>query len=390
MVAFGAGVVAAFQVGKMPASLPILRVDLQISLVTAGWMVGMFNFIGGFIGMAAGALGDKLGHRRMMLLGLACMALASLGGAAATGEVGIVISRFFEGLGAIIVFVAGPLLIVSATAARDMRFAFGIWSGYMPAGAAIMIALTPLLLGPLGWRGVWLVNGALLGLYAIILLVATRGISFGGGGRTLTLWKDIGRVIRAPAPLLLGCIFFGYTGSFLAITVFLPTYLIEIRNVAAYEAALITAAVVACNIGGNVLGGWWLTKGAKRWALICLASLCMGGTSIVIYAGGTPDWLRYAMCVLFSFGGGLLPASVIGGAQAMAPSPQLIGTSNGLVIQLGNFGQLVSPPAFAAMATHIGWQSAPVLIAGAMGTCIVLAIFLRRHELRLLANAAKP
>ena len=35
LIACGAGVVGAFQIGKMPSSLPVLRQDLELSLVAA-------------------------------------------------------------------------------------------------------------------------------------------------------------------------------------------------------------------------------------------------------------------------------------------------------------------------------------------------------------------
>ena len=42
----GAGVIGGCHVGKVPAALPVLRADLGLSLVTAGWVLGMFNVIG--------------------------------------------------------------------------------------------------------------------------------------------------------------------------------------------------------------------------------------------------------------------------------------------------------------------------------------------------------
>ena len=49
LILFAASVSAA-QLGKLPGALPEIRADLQISLVTAGWIISTFVLIGAFCG----------------------------------------------------------------------------------------------------------------------------------------------------------------------------------------------------------------------------------------------------------------------------------------------------------------------------------------------------
>ncbi len=81
LLAYGAGVVGAFQIGKMPSALPDIRAELGLGLVGAGWAISMFNVIGVSCGIAIGAVTDWLGHRRVAVGGLLCIAAASLAGA---------------------------------------------------------------------------------------------------------------------------------------------------------------------------------------------------------------------------------------------------------------------------------------------------------------------
>src|SRR6185312_16512564 len=53
----GAGIAAAFQVGKAPVALPQLRATLGLSLVGAGWVVSMFSVLGALAGAMIGAAG---------------------------------------------------------------------------------------------------------------------------------------------------------------------------------------------------------------------------------------------------------------------------------------------------------------------------------------------
>ena len=127
LLVVGAGIVAAFQIGKAPAALPVLRADLNLSLVAAGWVISMFNVIGVALGMLIGAFADRIGHRRVVLAGLGLVAAASLAGAAAQAAFPLLASRFFEGLGFMMVVVAAPNLILRAASPGDLKLAFGAW-----------------------------------------------------------------------------------------------------------------------------------------------------------------------------------------------------------------------------------------------------------------------
>ncbi len=78
-----AGAVAAFQIGKMPASLPALRDDLALGLVGAGIIASMISLIGVCIGSAIGSFADRLGHLRAIMASLVLVAAASGAGALA-------------------------------------------------------------------------------------------------------------------------------------------------------------------------------------------------------------------------------------------------------------------------------------------------------------------
>ena len=67
-----AGVVAALHVGKLPPGIPILRAELGLTLVQAGFLLSVMQVAGMLLGALAGLLADRMGLRRTMLLGLAC------------------------------------------------------------------------------------------------------------------------------------------------------------------------------------------------------------------------------------------------------------------------------------------------------------------------------
>ena len=162
---------------------------------------------------------------------------------------------------------------------------------------------------------------------------------------------------------------------------FLPTYLIEDRGIGAGTAALVTALAVSVNAIGNVVAGWLLHRGAQRWMLIVTASAVMAVSAVGIYSGLTDDSVKFTLCFVFSVVGGLLPASILGATADFTPRRDLIGTTNGLVMQGSNIGQMIGPPAVAAIVAASGtWSAGPVYVVAAAGIGIVLAIRIGRFE----------
>jgi predicted MFS family arabinose efflux permease len=376
----GAGVVVAFQIGKAPAALPLLRESLGLSLVTASWVISIFNAIGLVSGMIVGVLAERLGHRRVVLGGLVVVGVASALGALAQDGAMLLATRFLEGLGFMVVVVATPTLFVRVAAPRDAPLAFGFWGAYMPTGTGAMMALTPIIAAFAGWRGVWFANAALVLAFAVALAIATRGLH-AGAASPRDLVADIRAVLGHRGPTLVALTFASYTGHFLAVFGFLPTLFIEAHGIGTALAATLGAVAVAINIPGNLLGGFLIRRGAKRWALIAIASTTMALCSTFFFAGGFDLATRYALALVVSFVGGMLPSTVLGLVPLVAPSPRHAAVTNGLVMQGSNLGQALGPPLSAALATALGtWSWTPLVLCASSALGILLALRIRRIE----------
>ncbi len=386
----GAGVVAAFQIGKAPAALGALRADLGFGLLTAGWVISMFNVIGVALGTVLGAFSGRIGERRAVLWGLALTAAASLLGAFAQGPVVLLATRFIEGLGFLLVVVGVPALIIRLARPADLKLAFGVWGTYMPAGTAAMMLASPLFLGPFGWRGLWIANAVLVAAFALAFGFATREIAitparaYAPAQSLRGLFADMWQTIAAGGPLLVALTFGSYTLQFIAVLGFLPTILMEQEGLGQARAATLTAIAIAVNALGNLIAGALLHRGVPRWVLVATASAAMGFAALGIYSSALSLPARYLLVLLFSTIGGMLPATVLGWAPAMAPEPKLVSTANGLLVQGSHLGQMIGPPALAAMAVASGswaWSPAVLVVAAACGVGLALALrhLERRH-----------
>jgi MFS family permease len=382
--------VAAVHMGKAPPALPALRAEIGLSLVGAGWVVSLFNVTGGVLGLVAGTFGDRFGSRRVVVYGLVALAAGSLAGAFAHSPWLLLGGRFLEGLGFIAVATAAPGMIVAATRLGDLRLALGAWSTYMPAGSAAAMVLAPLLLVGLGWRGVW-VAAALLALVWAVLLLCWMPPDRPHHERTdgASLLRNIVLTVTRAGPWVLALAFGCYTIQWVSLMVWLPTFLVEQRGLAIGSASVLTALVIAGNVPGNLLGGWLLHRHLARWKLIALSGVGMIVCLAAIFGTLLPDTLRYLACLAFSCVGGMLPAAVLSGAPVVAPSSAQIATTNGLLIQGSNAGQMIGPPALAWLVTLTAdWQSGYWLLQGAAVAVVALAWVYRRVERRLLPATA--
>jgi DHA1 family inner membrane transport protein len=382
----GAGVVGAFQIGKAPPVLPAIRTELAMSLFLAGWVLSALNVVGLLLGSVAGAIADGFGYRRVLMAGLFCQAAGSFAGSWSAGPTLLLATRILEGLGFVSAAVAAPALIFRVTQPRDIRIALSMWSCYVPAGTAIMMFLTPFLTDLFGWRGLWQANAGILAAYGLFVAFATKGLvgrSIQRAFRPRQLWEDMKRTSTAAGPLLLATTFSAYALMWLAVMGFLPTLLVEEYGFKPDHASFLTALMVSMNVPGNLVGGWLLHRGLHRSRLVVSAIVIMGFCSLAIYTLSLPFFLRYLACLAFSGCGGVLPASVMSAVPVHAPEPRLVGTTNGLIIQGSNLGQVIGPPTLALIVSATGgWEGGSWFLGSVALVGVFLAACLARLERR--------
>lgn len=99
LILFGAGILSAFQIGKVPPVLSDIKAELVISLFYAGWLLSIFNFTGLLLGAFTGAIADTIGHRRFMLTGLILQVIGCFFGSFSNSFHALLATRFLEGAG---------------------------------------------------------------------------------------------------------------------------------------------------------------------------------------------------------------------------------------------------------------------------------------------------
>lgn len=318
--------------------LPSMRADLGWSFADSGAM-NTANAAGYLIGaLVAAHIGRRVGDKAAFSLGL-LLTSAAIGGAGLTANfTSLLLLRAVSGLAGAVAFVAGAGL-TSAAASGGSRSRAPTMLGIYFAGAGIGITASALAVPPLlsgmGWRGGWLVLGA-LGLAATICgsLALRRTpepsykVHIARGG-----WSA-----RFMAPKLLSYGLFG--AGYIAYATFIVAYLrtnegFDSGSITAFWAILGLAAVVAAFAWGPILarlkGGW----GASA----TIATVAAGAALPLIWHGPTSAYLSSIL-----FGGSVLAviAAVTSFARKAAKPHAWTAAIAALTIAFG-IGQCIGP-----------------------------------------------
>lgn len=385
VLVIGAGIVSAFQVGKVPVALQSLRADLGVDLGAVSWVLSAFALVGALASLLIGAVSDRLQARRAVIAGLAVQAAGSALGALATGLPSLLATRSLEGLGFLAVTVAAPAMVVAATTPASRKRAFAAWATFMPVGMAVVMLAAPLL-GRLGWRGLWWANAALLAGYAVVLAVGTRRLRGTAAVDTVrdgvlrSLWDALG----STGAWFLAGQFCAYTAVFFALFGFLPTLLGDRLDVGDAAAGMLSAIAVAAGAAGCIACGVLLTRGWRASHLLVVGFSTIAFCSIGILLLPLPGEPAYALCVLFSFAGAFIPVVIFDAAPRLAARPSLPGSVVGLATQGNNAGIVIGPAAAGAIAGTAGWPWVAVPIVA-----VALAAAAGAHAYRHRLEAAR-
>jgi len=139
-------------------ALPALQRDLGVAMADVQWVVEAYALLLSALLLVGGALGDRLGRRRVYAGGIVLFAAASVACGMASGIRQLVTARAVQGVGAALL-VPGSLAIISASfPERERGRAIGTWSGFSAITTACGPVLGGWLIEHLSWRWAFFVN----------------------------------------------------------------------------------------------------------------------------------------------------------------------------------------------------------------------------------------
>jgi MFS transporter, DHA2 family, multidrug resistance protein len=161
--------VYAMDLTVLNLALPALSEDLQPSSSQLLWIVDIYGFlVAGFL-ITMGTLGDRIGRRRLLLIGAGAFGVASLICALSTSAEMLIAARALLGIaGATLAPSTLSLLRNMFNDPRERTFAIGVWITSFSTGAAIGPLIGGLLLERFWWGSVFLPALPVMGLLLVV------------------------------------------------------------------------------------------------------------------------------------------------------------------------------------------------------------------------------
>lgn len=376
LIAIAAGYAVCFQIGKVPAALPLIGAEFGLTLWQSGAIVSSLSVLTAVSGIFVGLWANRYRAERTALLALSIAIAAGLAGSAADSFYVVLCSRVLEGLGYILAMAALPAVVSAHCAPADRPLALAGWGSTVPGGIAVLMLSSPVLIeaGGLGWRGVWIATVVAISLITVLFCITFRPLSrVTDTVRPAPPADDLAQALRL-RPLSLVALFILYSLQFLAVVSFLPTMIVEQSDYALGTAAFLGGIVAVGNAVGSVLAGPLIAIGLGRRNIMMIGYAIMAVSAAAVLFDILPVPMRIAAAVIFATAGALIPGTIWTFVPELARSPSQAPIFAGMFIQGSGIGQLLGPVLLGGLVDYFGsWQFAVILTTTASALGIVLA-----------------
>jgi MFS family permease len=289
--------------GALPIAAPLLQDDLGFSPQQLGLLFSAFFWSYALLQIPVGWLAERFGAQRVLALGLALWASATMLVGFAHSFTVLLLLRLMLGVGESAGFPCVSKLLATVVPVRSLGSANGIVGFAYNFAPAVGAYCGGLLMVQFGWRAAFWVFGALSLLWLlpwsrIKLPTRPAGLLTDDGPDLRTLLRQ-----RALWGTSLGHFASNYTFYFML--TWLPFYLVRERGFSTAAMATLTGSAYLVNALSALFAGWAIDRvsartgrGSLAYKSVMIAGL-LGAVGCMLCIGlGTPFW---ALGAIFAF-----------------------------------------------------------------------------------------
>ncbi|TAJ68955.1 MAG: MFS transporter [Phenylobacterium sp.] len=357
--------------GNLATAAPLIKGELALSSTQVGFLISAFFWTYTPGQILAGWLTERINAYRTLAVGLALWSLATLLSGFATGFVGLFVLRLLLGVGESAAFPCSSKLIAQHVPAHKLGGANGLIIMGLSLGPAVGIFFGGLLMAELGWRGVFILFGALSVLWLWPWLAATRKLS--AAAATLEEGRCPSFLTILVRPELWGASLghFSVNFGFYFVISWMPLYLVQEQGYSLAEMAGIGGLVYLAYAAASLASGWisdrWIGAGGTPNLVrktFFVGSHLLAATALMACAFGTPD---AALASLFVTGVafGTVGPHIFATGQTLA-GPRAAGKWMGVQNCFSNMAGILGPIATGVIIDRTGGFHAAFIMTAAL------------------------
>jgi MFS family permease len=345
--------------GALPTAAPLLRLDLHFSDTQTGILLSAFFWTYASMQIPIGLLAERFGAHRVLAVGLAVWASATILVGVAHSFTVLLLLRLLLGLGESAGFPCVSKLLASAVPPKGLGLANGIVAFAYLFGPAVGLYAGGLLMAQFGWRSAFFVFGAL----SLLWLWPWFGIARQVPTPAPSNVEDSPRfwtVLKNPAMWGTGLGLFSINYVFYFMLTWLPSYLVRARGFSMVEMAQLAGSSYVVNALSALAGGWAIDRYIRR-----------GGSSGVAYKSVLAVAHIGSVVCMLSMAVGTRPVAL----AAMFLFQVVCGTSSPCVFAVS---QILAGP--RAAGRWVGIQNTCGSLAGVVAPALTGFIVDRTHS----------
>lgn len=363
-VIFVARLSMGIQFQSIASVAPLIVADLHIGYGQVGWLMGLFMLPGVLIAYPGGKLGRRFGERRLVLVGLALMAVGGLATAASEGFALAALGRVVSGTGGVLLNVMLTRMVADWFAGREISTAMSVMLTSWPVGIGLTLATLGTFASATSWRtAVHLTVVATLLAFLLMLALyrdpPRREAPVGGGAlASRELWLST----------LAGIVWGIFNASYVVFLSFAPGFLVS-RGASVGSAGAITSLAIWVTLVSVPLGGLLADRMKRPDLLTVVGSLLAMGAILVFPTTSVP--------ALSCFLVGVLAGGPPGAVMALLPKAlraTALTTGLGVYYTVFYLAMTVAPGLAGMLRDRTHDPAAPILFAGVLIAVPVLAL----------------
>ena len=336
----------------------------------------VFTIVHGIANPLVGVLCDRIGPRRLVVIGGAALGLALFANGFINSPGHLYLS--FGLATALAVACCGwvpAVVLVQRQFMDKLAFSLGIVSSGIGLGMLLVVPLTQLLIETVGWRAAWQIFGAICAAWIVPVawfllrddaprpaLPARAANSKQAAAPEMTL----GDALRTqPFWLMVAAFFFGNVCS-QTLHVHQVAFLVD-HGMAAMAAASVVGVVGVASVFGKAGGGWLADRFEREIIYVICLAILVGAVGALALVGAAPSrWGAYGYAVMLGVG-----YSATAALTPVMVSDRFRGPRFGVILGVGLLGSALGSAFGPWMAGSLfdatGSYSIPFVVAAACG-----------------------